>query len=430
VNRSIAVPKAPGTPNQRLNSSPRLRILLLIFVAAATLFSALPLWHYFRGGHLFDYKLWYDAGQQVLTGQEIFFFRSGKYDFMYPPPCALFLGGASLLGQGGLIFLLVVINSVAWFYSAKLSAILATGQRPTTNLWVNVVPSLLVIVYVWSTYHLGQPNLVLLALMLCAFVALRAERQIIAGGLIAVAAAIKAFPVIAIVYLLYRRYWTAAASLVVALVFLLLILPAPFRGFERAWRDLEKWSAGMLKYSEVGVAQRPKRSYTWKNQSLIGVSNRLLRRVDADAASAPDQPVYVNFADLKFSAVNAIVFGIALALGIVFVAVMPQRGMRTAESDAIEFTLLLLLMLMITPFSFGYFFCWLMLPFAVATQQVLARRSSVILWWGLPALALLAVGLIFPRGAQLYGNTFFATLLLFVGFSIQLWRCRQKSGPP
>lgn len=186
----------------------------------------------------------------------------------------------------------------------------------------------------------------------------------------------------------------------------------------------------MLKYSEVGVAQRPKRSYTWKNQSLVGVSNRLLRRVDADAASAPNPPVYVNFVDLKFSAVNAIVIGIALALGIIFIAVMPERGMRTPESDAIEFALLLLLMLMITPLSFGYFFCWLMLPFAVATQRLLAGKSSAILWWGLPALALLALGLIFPRGAQLYGNTFFATLLLFIGLSIELFSFRQQIGQP
>jgi len=427
VKQSILAPNTLGALNKRLNRAPGLRTLLLIFIVVATVFSALPLLHYFRGGHLFDYKLWYDTGRQMLAGQEIFFFRSGKYDFIYPLPCALFLGGASLLGQGGLIFLLVAINSVAWFYSAKLSAILATGHQRTTNLWVYVVPSLLVIVYIWSTYHLGQPNLVLLALMLGAFVALRAEREIIAGGLIAIAAAIKAFPVIAIVYLLYRRYWTAAASLVVALVFLLLILPAPFRGFERAWRDLEKWSTGMLKYSEVGVAQRPKRSYTWKNQSLIGVSNRLLRRVDADAASAPDTPVYVNFADLRFSAVNAIVIGIALALGSVFVAVMPQRALRTAESDAIEFALLLLLMLMITPLSFGYFFCWLMLPFAIATQRVLAGKGSAILWWGLLTLALLALGLIFPRGAQLYGNTFFATLLLFMGFSIELLHAKRRS---
>ena len=182
----------------------------------------------------------------------------------------------------------------------------------------------------------------------------------------------------------------------------------------------------MLKYSEVSIAQRPKRSYTWKNQSLVSVSNRLLRHVDADAASARDQPVYVNFADLKFSVVNAIVIAFALALGAVFIAVMPQRGMRTAESDAIEFAQLLLLILMITPLSFGYFFCWLMLPFAVVTQRVLMGKGSAILWWTLPAVALLALGLIFPRGAQLYGNTFFATLLLFIGLSIELLRCKQQ----
>jgi hypothetical protein len=100
--------------------------------------------------------------------------------------------------------------------------------------------------------------------------------------------------------------------------------------------------------------------------------------------------------------------------------------MRTADSDAIEFALLLLLMLMITPLSFGYFYSWLMLPFAVITQRALVERVSSILWWCLPALALLAVGLIFPRGAQLYGNTFFATLLLFIGLSIELLRFKRR----
>jgi len=412
---------------RQLNSSADLRALLLLFAITATVFSALPLLRYFRGRTLFDYELWYETGQHVLAGHEIYFFRSGKYDFMYPPPCALFLAGASLLGQGGLILLLVAINSAAWFYSARLSALLAGGENGARKVWLYLVPSLLVIVYIWSSYHLGQPNLVLLALMLGAFVALRTKRELIAGAMIAVAAALKAFPIIAIVYLVYRRYWTAAASLVVTLVFLVLILPAPFRGFGQAWRDIEKWSAGMLKYSEASVGQRPMRSYTWKNQSLVGVSNRLLRHVDADSASAPHQPVYVNFADLKFSTVNAIVLCIALVLGIFFIAVMPQRDMRTAQSDAIEFALLLLLTLMVTPLSFGYFYSWLMLPFAVVTQQVLSGKASAIAWWSLPALALLAFGILFPRGAQLYGNTFFATLLLFVGLSIELWRLKQQA---
>ncbi len=423
---SVAAPKPIGALNRRFNSQAGLRALLVIFVLAAIVFSVLPLLRYFRGRTLFDYELWYATGKHVLAGHEIYFFRSGKYDFMYPPPCALFLAGASLLGQGGLILLLVAVNSAAWFCSARLSALLAGGSAGARNVWLYVIPNLLVIVYIWSSYHLGQPNLVLLALMLGAFVALRTNREIVAGALIAIAAAIKAFPVIAIVYLIYRRYWTAAASLVVTLVFLLLVLPAPFRGFERAWRDIEKWSAGMLKYSEASVGQRPMRSYTWKNQSLVGVTNRLLRHVDADAASAPHKPVYVNFADLKFSAVNAILGGIALALGIWFIAVMPQRGMRTAETDGIEFALLLLLMLMVTPLSFGYFYSWLMLPFTVVTQQLLYGKRPLILWWSLASLALLALGLIRPRGAQFYGNTFFATLLLFIGFSIELWRCKQQ----
>ena len=412
--------------NHRFNNRVMLRALLWAFVVTATIFSVLPLLRYFRGHSIFDYELWYATGKHVLANDEIFFFRAGKYDFMYPPPCALFLAGASLLGQGGLIFLLVAINSAAWFCSARLSALLATGQRGTTNPWLYLIPSLLVIVYIWSSYHLGQPNLVLLALMLGAFVALRAKREILAGGLIAVAAAIKAFPVIAIIYLVYRRYWKAAISLVATLIFLLLILPAPFRGFERAWHDLEKWSAGMLKYSDVTVGQRPMRSYTWKNQSLIGVSNRLLRHVDADAASAAHEPVYVNFADLKFPIVNAIIVSAALALGVVFMAAMPQRATRSAESDAIEFALLLLLILMVTPLSFGYFYSWLMLPFAVVTQHVFARKGSAVLWWSLPALVLLALGLAFPRGAQLYGNTFFATLLLFVGLAVELLHCKQR----
>jgi hypothetical protein len=413
--------------NRRLDRSRASRFLILLFIVTAIVFSVLPLLRYLCGHSIFDYELWYATGKHVLAGDEIFFFRAGKYDFMYPPPCALFLAGASLLGQGGLILLLVAINSVAWFCSAKLNALLATGQRGITNPWLYLIPSLLVIVYIWSSYHLGQPNLLLLALMLGAFVSLRAKREIVGGGLIAVAAAIKAFPVLAIVYLVYRRYWKAAVSLVATLLFLLFILPAPFRGFERAWRDLEKWSAGMLKYSEVSVGQRPMRSYTWKNQSLIGVSNRLLRHVDADAASAPHTSVYVNLSDLSFPVVNAIIISVALALGILFIAAMPRRGMRTAESDAIEFALLLLLMLMLTPLSFGYFYSWLMLPFAVITQRALVEKRFAVLSWTLPALGLLAFGLAFPRGAQLYGNTFFATLLLFVGLLIELLHFKQQT---
>src|SRR5947207_5056625 len=121
--------------HRRLNTPARRRGLLWPFVVPAIVFSALPLLRYLRGHTIFDYELWYTTGKHVLAGDEIYFFRAGKYDFMYPPPCALFLAGASLLGQGGLIFLLVAINSIAWFYSAHVHAVLAAGDRLHTDRW-------------------------------------------------------------------------------------------------------------------------------------------------------------------------------------------------------------------------------------------------------------------------------------------------------
>jgi len=100
----IPFPRVLGRPdssafNRSFDSPVALRVLLVVFVLTATVFSALPLLRYFRGHSIFDYELWYATGKHVLAGDEIYFFRAGKYDFMYPPPCAQFLAGACLLGQ-------------------------------------------------------------------------------------------------------------------------------------------------------------------------------------------------------------------------------------------------------------------------------------------------------------------------------------------
>lgn len=395
--------------------------MLSIFLFIAVVFSVLPLLRCFRGQSVIDYRIWYETGRQVLSGGEIYFVRKTDYDFIYPPACALFLAAASVIGPCGFIFILVVINSIAWFLSARFAANLAVGERAKPSAWLYLVPSFLVMVSIWSNYHLGQPSLVLLALILGAFVLLRGKHEILAGSLIALAAAIKAFPVVLLVYLIYRKYWKAAASLILTLTFLLLVLPAPFRGgFERSWRDLEKWSAGMLKYDARGVGQRPGRSQTWKNQSIVGTANRLLRHVDIDDTTPPDQPAYVNLTDLKFSTVNAIIVAVALALGIIFVVVMPPRNMRTPETDAIEFALLLLLMLMLTPLSYSYLFAWLILPFAVIAER--ARHERTILWWGMAAYAVFLLALPSPRMAQAYGNFFAGALILFLGLALELRR--------
>src|SRR5207302_3454988 len=200
------------------------------------------------------------------------------------------------------------------------------------------ITNLIVLAFVWGNFFIGQPSLLLLALLLGGFISLQRRFQALAGVLLALAAAIKAFPVLAIVYLIYRRYWIATATLILTLAFLLLLAPIPFRGYEVAKQDLQRWSSGMLvKYDESGVGQRLGRSNSWKNQSIWGVSNRLLRHVEYDHRYEPHTPVYANFVDLKFSTVNGIILAAALLLGLGYLAVVPAATRRTPETDAIEF---------------------------------------------------------------------------------------------
>ena len=403
------------------------RVVLWIFGFILLVFVVVPIWHSIRGHSTKDYWVWYQTGQTVLQGGEIYPDRWHKFPFMYPPPCALFLAPVAALGQTGLVVVLALVNAGAWICTIVFSVRLATGTWRGAPILLYVVPSLILGAHVWGNFLLGQPSLVLLALMLGAFISLQRQGQWRAGALIAIAAAIKAFPVIAIVYLIYRRYWVAVGSLLLTLAFLI-VLPIPFRGYALAQQDLERWSSGMLfKYDESGVGQRLGRSNSWKNQSIWGVANRLLRHVEYDHKYEPHEPVYANFADLDFKTVNGIILGCAFALGLVYIAAMPRSKARTSETDSIEFALLLLLILVFTPLSFGYLFAWLIYPVTVVVHRLVSAspsRATLLISSG-TAIALLALSVPFRVTAQTYGNALFATLLLFAGLAMELWRSKR-----
>ena len=394
--------------------SPRGRLLIrVLLITTASTFTFLPFVRFLHSGTDMDYRTWFDAGRTVLRGGELYP-HTQNFPFMYPPTCALLLAGPAFFGKPALILILSSLNTMAWILCIRFSSALISEPR-VQNAPI-VIANFIVIPFVWSSYHLGQPSLVLLALMLGAFLSLRRDREILAGTLIALAAAIKAFPLLAIFYLVYRRYWMAAFSLVVALVILLLLLPIPFRGWHQTLNDARDWQRGMFRYEQGGIAQRPERGYTWKNQSIFGLANRLLRQVSVD--EEPDPPAYANVIDLNFRTVNIVIIASALLLGFSFVAAMPRQ--RASEGDACEFAALLILILIFTPLAFGYLFVWLMFPFAILIKRSLEVPASLI--WVLIALALLTATATAPRFAQIYGSLFFAALLLYLALAIDLRR--------
>src|SRR5438477_1875115 len=395
---------------------PRARFLVrLLFITTALTFTLIPFIRFLRTGTDMDYRTWYQAGQTVLNGGEIF--PHGEiFPFMYPPTCALMLAVPAFFGKAALILVLSSVNTVAWFMCIWFTSGLVSEKRIQNS--PIVIANLIAIPFVWSSYHLGQPSLLLLALVLGAFLSLRCHRQFLAGALIAVAVAIKAFPVLAIPYLIYRRYWTAAAALLVTLTILLLILPIPFRGWQRTVNDVSEWQRGMLRYEEGGIAQRPARSYSWKNQSIFGVANRLLRRITVD--DKPNPSVYANIVNLNFKTVNMVIVACALILGAFFVWTMPREC--SPQSNAGEFAALLTLILMFTPLAFGYLFVWLMVPLTLLIKRTIASNDSTLLNYLLVAFVLLVATGIAPRLAQTYGSLFFAAFVLYLGLAVNLWR--------
>ena len=394
--------------------SPRPRLLFrVLFIVTAITFTLLPFVRFLHSGTDMDYRTWFQAGQTVLQGGEIYP-HAQIFPFMYPPTCALLLALPAFFGKAAMILILSSLNTVAWILCIRFSSALMSEQRAQNT--PIVVATFIVMPFVWSSYHLGQPSLVLLALMLGAFLSLRHGRETLAGALVALAVAIKAFPLLAIFYFIYRRYWMAAISLVIALVILLFLLPIPFRGWHQSLNDARDWQRGMLHYEQGGIAQRPARGYTWKNQSIFGLANRLLRRVSVD--EEPDPLAYANLADLDFRTVNIVIMGSALLLGLSFVVAMPRQ--RAPEGDAREFAALLSLILIFTPLAFGYLFVWLMFPLALLIKRSLEVPASLI--WVLIALALLTATAIAPRFAQIYGSLFFAALMLYLSLAIDLRR--------
>jgi hypothetical protein len=403
---------------ERLETARTRCLLVIAFAVVASLLTLLPCLRFLRSGNATDYRLWFDAGEAVLHQRELYPIGE-TFPFMYPPTCALLLALPAACGKPVFLLILALVNSVAWILCIYLSVRLTDDEPERFGLSIAFLPSWILLVYIWSSYHLGQPSLILLALMLAAFLCLRRDRGTLAGGCVALAASIKAFPVLALVYLVYRHHWRAAISLVLILGFLLLIVPIPFRGPSQTLTDFQNWRRGMIRYEAQGIAQRPLRGYSWKNQSIFALANRMLRPVSADETAVP---VYANLADLDFKTVNLIIIAIALLIGLSFIAVMPR--VRRAETDALEFSALLILILLFTPLAFGYLFIWLMLPFAVLINRILARADAIAGAGVLAALVLLAITALAPRLAQIYGSVFFAALTLYVTLAVELGRAK------
>ena len=395
-------------------------LVLAVFVLTPELFGS---------GKTKDYRLWYWVGQQVLHGGDLYHDHGRDFTFLYPPFAAILLAVPSYFGKVPLYIFLTALNSAAWWFAIQLSNQMAGGQR-SPGFWVAVLPSVLTLPFVFNVFDIGQPNLVLLTMMLGGFYLIGQGREWLAGGLFAAAAAIKAFPVVVLAYLIARRQWKAAASVVIFLAVFLFLAPAPLRGFERNLTDMKTWFQGVvLSADQKGFGQRAEQNWSYKNQSIIPVTHRLMRPLNYEAEYQSLSPVYVNVLNLSYNQANGVVLGLAIAIGLGFLALMPSRRRRTQLSDAIELAVLISLMTIASPLARHYYFIWLLFPITVLVQRAAYDpvRTVRIGTGILIAVSVALMALSFPWAPHVFqalGNMFWATAVLTGGL---MWHLRRSA---
>lgn len=411
------------------------RTLTILFAAASFILGAYTVIKPMIGhGHGWgDYPTWYAAGQMVLHGGDLYKVAPGEaLWFIYPPFAALLMAPLALFGVEMMIFLMVLASIASWWISIRLSEGLS-GVAGAKVWLVAALPSLILLPFLYELFTLGQPNLVLLALMLMGLALLQWKHGGSAGAMFAAATALKAFPVAVLPYLLWRRHWKAAASMVLCTAAFLVIVPAPFRGFTRNLRELKTWSQGMVfSANEKGFGQRPEQNWGWRNQSIIAVTHRFLRPLNSEGQDPENKPIYVNVADLTYQQANLALLAVATLIGLGFIMALPPDRRRTAASDGAEFALLIALMTVASPLSRYYYFVWLLFPYTVLIDRAVADpqpRVRRITWWMIAlSLVLFTVGggFVTPRWPQALGNSLWATAVLM---GLLVWHMRRDAKP-
>ncbi len=355
-----------------------------------------------------DYRLWFKTGQAILNGRELY--QPGNFDFLYLPFSAILLAPLTIFGKPVMYTVLALINMAAWALTIEFTGRLCSfAPVSRVTVWL---PSLLLIPLIATIFDLGQYNILLLALILLGFLAMARDRSGFGGALIAFAAALKAFPITILPYLIVRREFKAAIAMTVAFAIFTVAVPALVLGPEKTVSDLKLWTSSMLIVDQNrGLGQRPGSSWNYKNQSLIGVVHRLTRPVESARADKPENQLYVNVTDLGFDGSNVAFAVIAAGIGLAFAVLLLKTDYTRPEVRACELGILLNLVAMASPLARDYYHVWWLFPVAVLVGFAMSslkevRRGAMISVAGAIACLLLNYSSfkIFPAlGCMLWG---------------------------
>jgi type IV secretory pathway VirB3-like protein len=384
------------------------------------------------------------AAQRLTTGEDLY-----QHAYLYPPFHAWVLLPLVHLPPLEARFIWFALNALAALILIWSAWKLSGGRRLEGTpgpAWqehlIFGVGLLCSFSYVLDGFTNQLSDLIVAALVIVACRALLSRRDGVAGGLLGLAAALKCTPLLWTGYLIWRQRWLAAVLVVVFAIGADLI-PDLTHPPDLPTSRLENWGRRFL----LPMADRGHDFGAWAcgvngNHSLGGVTNRWMTYdycwQDGDMTVFPRHQ-RVDPLVQKAVALGSMLFCVLVAL----ICSWKWRNRPNLPAhrpdiagvppEALEFSLVLILMVLLSPQSSKPHFCILLLPAFCLARIAVVQRSRLLLAL-LSAAA--ACGLIANKdlvGEQIYdwvlwhGLITLATLLLFAGCSWTLLRSRRAA---
>ncbi|HEX4588282.1 MAG TPA: glycosyltransferase family 87 protein [Gemmataceae bacterium] len=420
----IAVPAATRT---RRSPYPLLLAVLLIVLAFPFLLRKPADWD----------DVFVPAAVRLRTGGDIY-----QHAFVFPPVNALLALPFSHLPRLGSLLAWYAVSAFCFCVLLRGSWRLAGGHAfpraggvPRREHLIVAVGLVLGLPFALDCFGNRHTDLLIAALVITGCLSLRAGRGFVAAIWFGLAGGLKCTPLLWAPYLLLkRRFGAAAVVLIVAIgVNVLPDLLYPAATGSRLTQWVNVFIAPMANgQRDPGVWG----SAAINNHSLAGVAYRwlTLERTWDDGRTA----AHSSSARVSPQSLRALVYGADAVLLLAAATVtlrsasrrrnpQPMGATNPVPAEALEFALVCLLMLLLSPQSSKPHFCTMMLPgFCLAREAV--RRRDVVL-----GLVLAAAGIctllankdlwvvVVYETALWYSTVFAAALLLFAGCLRARW---------
>lgn len=385
-------------------------------------------------------ELYVRAADQLVHGKNVY---EQKLGFAYPPVRAFIMMPFLVLPAWGQQVAWWMCNVVCLVLMCQWMWKLAGGLKlePITSLTANhfiwVAGILTGIFYVFNGLSNQATDLVEAVFMIAGCVALSSRRVLMAATLFGIAAGLKATPLLFCVYLLWHRQWVATVWLVAVAVGVNL-MPDLISQCPTSSTWLGGWvQTYLVQFQSANYTPGNWGTFVYYNQSLAGMMSRMFL---CDWAWSNGTMQVINLTPalpplvykLGLLAVEAVLLGIC-AIG--FWRRSSFKGTATApifsHEPGLEYSMVLMLMVLLSPVSSKSHFCVLILPGMMLAKVAWEQRSKMIGTLFIVAnivgfIALTWWGEYVARVSLYYGAVTIKTALLLSGCAVALHQIRQQ----